>query len=175
MNYVSSHDDSNPFDKKREKTFESGTKLLLAPGISQVYYGDESARSLDIEGTQGDATLRSNMNWDDISNNTSTKEVLLHWQKLGLFRKNHPAVGGGVHAQISASPYVFSRTFTKGKYSDKVVIGLDLEKGQKSIPVGAIFSNGSKVKDTYSGKTATVVKGKVTLDTDFGIVLLEKL
>jgi alpha-amylase len=70
---------------------------------------------------------------------------------------------------------VFSRTFTKGKYNDKVVIGLDLPKGEKSIPVGAIFANGSKVKDTYSGKTATVVKGKVTLTTDFGIVLLEKL
>ena len=175
MNYVSSHDDSYPFDKKREKTFESGTKLLLAPGISQVYYGDESARSLDIEGTTGDATLRSNMNWDDIANKASTKEVLSHWQKLGKFRKKHPAVGAGVHKQISASPYVFSRTFAKGKYSDKVVVGLDLEKGKKTIAVGTIFPNGSKVRDAYSGKTATVTKGKVRLNTDFGIVLLEKL
>ena len=175
MNYVSSHDDGYPFDKKREKTFESGTKLLLAPGISQVYYGDESARSLDIEGTTGDATLRSFMNWDDIANNTSTKEVMLHWQKLGLFRKNHPAIGAGVHAQISASPYVFSRTFTKGKYTDKVVVALDLDKGEKNIPVGKIFTDGTKVKDGYSGKTATVVKGKVTLNTDFEIVLLEKI
>jgi alpha-amylase len=175
MNYVSSHDDSYPFDKKREKTFESGTKLLLAPGISQVYYGDESARSLDIEGTQGDATLRSFMNWEDIANNNTTKEVLTHWQKLGLFRKKHPAVGAGIHNQISASPYVFSRSFTKGKYSDKVVVALDLEKGQKSIPVGTIFPNGTKVKDAYSGKTTTVVKGKVSIDTDFGILLLEKL
>ena len=175
MNYVSSHDDGYPYDKKREKTFESGTKLLLAPGISQVYYGDESARSLDIEGTEGDATLRSNMNWDDIANNASTKEVMSHWQKLGLFRKRHPAVGAGVHAQISASPYVFSRTFAKGKYTDKVVVGLDLVKGEKSISVGTIFPNGSKVKDAYSGKTATVIKGKVTFNTDFDIVLLEKL
>jgi alpha-amylase len=175
MNYVSSHDDGYPFDKKREKTFESGTKLVLAPGISQVYYGDESARPLDIEGTQGDATLRSNMNWDDISNKAETKEVLAHWQKLGLFRKNHPAVGGGVHNQISASPYVFSRTFIKGKYSDKVVVGLDLPVGEKSIPVGNIFPNGCDVKDTYSGKTAIVIKGKVDLNTDFGIVLLEKI
>lgn len=175
MNYVSSHDDSYPFDKKREKTFESGTKLLLAPGISQVYYGDESARSLDIEGTQGDATLRSNMNWEDIANDSKTKEVLAHWQKLGLFRKNHPAVGAGVHSQILASPYVFSRTFIKGKYSDKVVVALDLEKGEKSIPVGTIFTNGTKVRDAYSGETSTVVKGKVNLNTDFGIILLEKL
>ena len=175
MNYVSSHDDSYPFDKKREKPFESGTKLLLAPGISQVYYGDESARSLDIEGATGDATLRSNMNWDAIANNASTKEVLLHWQKLGLFRKNHPAIGAGVHKQILASPYVFSRTFSKGKYVDKVVVGLDLAKGEKTIPVGTVFSNGTKLKDAYSGKTALVVKGKVTINSDFEIVLLEKL
>jgi alpha-amylase len=174
MNYVSSHDDGYPFDKKREKTFESGTKLLLAPGISQVYYGDESARSLDIEGTQGDATLRSNMNWDDIANNPAAKEVMLHWQKLGKFRKNHPAVGGGVHNQISDLPYVFSRVYVKGKYTDKVVVGLDLPKGEKSITVGTIFADGSKVKDAYSGKTAIVSKGKATLNTDFGIVLLEK-
>jgi alpha-amylase len=175
MNYVSSHDDSYPFDKKREKPFESGTKLLLAPGISQVYYGDESARSLDIEGTQGDATLRSYMNWEDITNTVSTKEILLHWQKLGLFRKNHPAVGAGVHTQISATPYVFSRVYFKGDYLDKVVVGLDLGKGQKTISVGTIFPNGSKVKDSYSGKSAFVVKGKVTITSDFDVVLLEKI
>ncbi|WP_445453780.1 alpha-amylase family glycosyl hydrolase [Flavobacterium sp. 25HG05S-40] len=175
MNYVSSHDDGYPFDKKREKTFESGTKLLLAPGISQVYYGDESARPLDIEGTQGDATLRSFMNWEDITNNATTKEVMAHWQKLGKFRKKHAAVGAGLHTQISAAPYVFSRTFTKGKYSDKVVVGLDLDKGEKSVTVGTIFANGTKVRDLYSGKTAMVVKGMVSLDTDYGIVLLEKL
>lgn len=175
MNYVSSHDDSYPFDKKREKTFESGTKLLLAPGISQVYYGDESARSLDIEGTQGDATLRSNMNWNEILNVSTTKDNLLHWQKLGVFRKNHPSVGAGVHNQISASPYVFSRTFIKGKYSDKVLVGLDLPVGEKSILVGTTFSNGTKLKDAYSGKTTTVVKNVVKLTTAFNIVLLEKI
>ena len=103
------------------------------------------------------------------------RSIMAHWQKLGKFRKKHPAVGAGVHTQISASPYVFSRTFTKGKYSDKVVVGLDLEKGQKSIPVGAFFANGTKVRDAYSGKTATITKGKANLNTDFGIVLLEKL
>jgi alpha-amylase len=43
-------------DAKRTKTIEAGTKLLLSPGIAQVFYGDESARSLVVEGTQGDAT-----------------------------------------------------------------------------------------------------------------------
>jgi alpha-amylase len=174
MNYVSSHDDSSPYDKKREKTFESGTKLLLAPGISQVYYGDESARSLDIPGTTGDATLRSMMNWEEIKANPETKKVLLHWQKLGNFRKNHPAIGAGIHQEISASPYVFSRTFTKDNFTDKVVIGLDLPKGAKEISVGTIFKDGTKLTDAYSGKKVVVSNGKVRIDTEFDIVLLEK-
>lgn len=174
MNYVSSHDDSYPYDKKREKTFESGTKLLLAPGISQVYYGDESARSLDIPGTTGDATLRSMMNWEDIKTNPETQKVLLHWQKLGNFRKNHPAIGAGIHQEISVSPYVFNRTFTQDTFTDKVVIGLDLPKGLKEISVGTIFKDGTKLKDGYSGKDAVVSNGKVIIDTDFDIVLLEK-
>lgn len=173
MNYVSSHDDSSPFDKKREKTFESGTKLLLAPGISQVYYGDESARSLDIESTQGDATLRSLMNWDDIKSNVETQKVLLHWQKLGRFRKNHPAVGAGIHKEISVQPYTFSRSLLKGNFEDNVVVGLDLSIGKKELSVGSIFKEGTKLRDGYSGKETIVLGGKATIDTEFDIVLLE--
>ena len=113
MNYVSSHDDGCPFDKKREKTFESGTKLLLAPGISQVYYGDESARSLDIPGTKGDATLRSIMNWDDIKTNPETQKVLLHWQKLGNLEKIIQLLEQEFTNKFQLQPYVFSRTFLK--------------------------------------------------------------
>ena len=174
MNYVSSHDDSYPYDKKREKTFESCTKLLLAPGISQVYYGDETARPLDIPGTIGDATLRSMMNWEDIKSNPETQKVLLHWQKLGNFRKNHISIGAGIHQEISASPYVFSRTFTKDSFTDNVVIALDLLKGQKEISVGTIFEDGTKLTDAYSGKKAEVLNGKINIDSEFAVVLLEK-
>ena len=173
LNYISSHDDGGPFDANRTKSIESGTKLLLTPGIAQVYYGDESARSLVVEGAQGDATLRSFMNWNDIKANAETQKVLLHWQKLGQFRRNHPAVGAGVNVEISAKPYVCSRTFTKGKYSDTVVIGLDLTKGKKEISIGSVFKDGTKLKDAYSGKTAIVSKGKVVIDSEFDIVLLE--
>jgi alpha-amylase len=92
-----------------------------------------------IEGTQGDATLRSFMNWDDVKNNPDTQQTLAHWQKLGQFRKNHPAVGAGVNKEVSKNPYVCERSYTRGNYSDRVVIGLDLAKGAKQISVGTAF------------------------------------
>ena len=175
LNYVSSHDDGSPFDKERAKPYESATKLLLCPGASQVYYGDESARSLIIEGTVGDATLRSNMNWDEIASNEATKAVLKHWQKLGKFRSNHPSVGAGVHKMLSESPYIFERTFAKGTYADAVVIGLDLAVGEKELTVGNVFKDGEEVLDAYSNTKAIVKNNKVALNTPFAMVLLEKI
>lgn len=171
MNYLTSHDDGSPFDKDRKRTFEAGTKLLLSPGISQVYYGDESARSLTIQGAEGDANLRSNMNWSDISSNLETQKLLVHYQKLGKFRANHPAVGAGVHQMISSSPYWFTRTLN----NDKVVIGLDLKPGLKEVSVQGIFENGMELRDGYSGKKVTVENEKVSIDSGLSIVLLEQI
>ena len=175
LNYLSSHDDGAPFDAKRTKSKEVAIKLLLSPGLSQVYYGDESARSLVIEGTEGDATLRSFMNWEEIKSNSETQKTLLHWQKLGQFRRNHPSIGAGIHKKISDQPYTFSRTFSKNNYSDSVIIGLNLPVGQKEVTVASIFKNGTKLKDTYSGKEVLVVNGKVSIDSEFDIVLLEAI
>ena len=174
MNYLSSHDDGAPFDKEREKSFESATKLILSPGTSQVYYGDESARSLVIEGTIGDATLRSTMNWDAISTNEQTKEVLNHWRKLGVFRANHPSVGAGIHKMISKEPYLFQRVYAVENYRDAVVVGLDLPIGSKELKVSSIFKDDTVLRDAYSGIDSTVKDGVVNLDTPFNIVLLEK-
>ena len=170
MNYISSHDDGWPFDKERKRTYESATKLLLAPGISQVYYGDETGRKLTVNGAEGDANLRSNMNWNDVKNNPETQKLLEHWQKLGQFRRNHAAVGAGKHQMISNSPYWFSRTHKE----DQVVIGLDLPKGTKEVNVSGIWQDGTRVKDAYSGATMPVINGIVSLTNDQTIVLLEK-
>lgn len=170
MNYISSHDDSWPFDKERKRTKEAGTKLLLTSGVSQVYYGDESARPLIIEGTQGDATLRSMMNWDELQKNESNQKVLSHYQKLGQFRKNHPAVGVGKHEVIVDKYFTFSRIYQ----NDQVVIALDVPIGKKEITVGNIFTNGTKLKDAYSGLELIVENGKVKLDSPFDVVLLEQ-
>ena len=175
MNYVTSHDDGYPFDKNREKSIVAGTKLLLTPAIAQVYYGDESARALDIKGTEGDATLRSFMNWDDIKSNEKTKKVLSHYQKIGQFRATHPAIGAGIHQEISKAPfYTFSRMFTKGEYTDQVIVGLDLPIGKKTINVKSVFEEGEELIDTYSDSKVTVKAGEVIIDSPFDIVLLER-
>ena len=173
LNYLSSHDDGSPFDQKRSKSYESAIKLLLSPGTSQVYYGDESDRSLLIDGTVGDATLRSNMNWSAIDTNNDTQAILLHWQKLGQFRRNHPAIGAGTHQMITEKPYTFYRSFSKDNFKDEVVVGLDLPKGKKELSVRFVFKDGDELIDAYSGKEVKVKNGKVIIDSEFDIVLLE--
>jgi alpha-amylase len=177
LNYLSSHDDGGPFDKNREKALEAGTKLLLCPGASQVYYGDESSRQLNIPGTHGDATLRSKMNWEEIASNEIRKgvavgDVLEHYQKLGRFRRDHPAVGAGVHQMISKNPYFFSRMYEKDGKEDRIVAGLELKPGKHSIDVSGIFEEGSTLIDCYSGAKLKVKNGKAELDSEFDTVLL---
>ncbi|WP_303317326.1 alpha-amylase family glycosyl hydrolase [Flavivirga abyssicola] len=175
LNYVSSHDDGDPYDASRENPFNAATKLLLSPGTSQVYYGDESARSLIIEGTKGDATLRSFMNWNAIQNDTKTKDIISHWQKLGQFRANHPAIGTGIHQMITKDPYLFYRSFSKDNYKDLVIVGLDLPKGKKVLDVSKIFENGEILHDAYSNQSIEVKNGKVIVNSEFSMVLLEKI
>lgn len=177
LNYISSHDDGGPFDMERKNPLEAATKLLLCPGASQVYYGDESSRELIIQGTRGDATLRGNMNWDEMEaglsrNGYAISAVLEHYQRLGQFRRDHPSVGAGRHQMISSKPYLFSRSYDRAEYSDRVVVGLDLTTGEKTIPVKGTFEDGTELYDYYSGSYLTVNKGNVTLHSEYNLVLL---
>ena len=171
LNYLSSHDDGSPFDPNREKPFETATKLLLSPGASQVYYGDEMARMLVVEDAVGDANLRSVMNWDDMN---AKQEILNHWYKLGQFRRNHPAVGAGKHKMISEQPYAFSRTYSNEDYKDELVVVLGFSGGEKTIDVSSVFKNGAEVLDYYSGQKMSVKDGKVISNSKHKIILLEK-
>ena len=178
LNYISSHDDGNPFDPLRTRAFESATKLMLAPGAVQIYYGDETARLLKVEGAVGDATLRSFMNWGDLANNAQRSgyrvgDLHFHWSRLGQFRRAHPAVGAGVHQQLQSIPYTFSRKFERGGVKDSVVVALDLPLGKPTaVSVAGVFSDGQTVRDYYSGKTAIVVNGKAQFDAGNSMVLI---
>jgi alpha-amylase len=156
---------------------EAGTKLLLSPGSCQIYYGDESCRNLVIPNAAGDATLRGPMNWNELAGTSSRNgfiigEVMEHYQKLGIFRREHPSVGAGTHQMISSEPYVFSRAYIQEEYSDHVLVGLDMGIGEKSLKVPDFFEEGSELYDYYSGNSVRVEKGQVRVDSEFEIVLL---
>lgn len=173
VNYLTSHDDIDSFDKERKNPYHAANVLLLTPGASQIYYGDESARNLTIEGAQGDATLRSYMNWGELDSIPWNQKILGYWQKLGQFRNEHPAIGAGKHQRLSKSPYVFGRTYLNGEFKDKVVVGLKLPKGKKHLWVKGFFGDGTKLHDAFSETEVTVENGKVFLENDLDIALLE--
>ncbi len=176
VNYVTSHDDKYAFDRERKEPFKAANALMLTPGAVQIYYGDESARLLNIEEAKGDARFRSMMNWDEIKKNTKrngykVKDVLKHWQTLGQFRQRHISVGAGIHKKIDDAPFTFSRSFE----NDAVVVAMELPKGKKhKIKVGDIFKDGEKVRDFYTGKEYKVKGGIVKVKTKHDLILLEK-
>ncbi|MEZ4415911.1 MAG: alpha-amylase family glycosyl hydrolase [Gemmatimonadota bacterium] len=173
LNYVSSHDDGEPYDLERRDPLGAGTRLLLSPGGAQIYYGDEVARPLQVAGAQGDANLRSPMEWDAIDGgDVRTREILDHWQKLGRFRAAHPAVGSGLHRSHQTDPYIFSRTLERPQGADRVLVALAAAPGVKTIPVFGVFEDGTVLEDAYSGWTGPVRAGVVTVESAFGIVLL---
>jgi alpha-amylase len=176
LNYVSSHDDGSPYDPDRADPFGAGTRLLLAPGGAQIYYGDELARPLRVAGAAGDANLRSFMNWSDLGRGGRTAEILRHWRKLGQFRRAHLAVGAGAHHRLQVQPYIFSRTLEAdgGGRVDRVLVALDQGEGAKTIPVFGVFRDGTELVDAYSGTWGTVRNGRISLTTAFRLVLLSE-
>ena len=172
LSYVSSHDDSEPWDPDREAPFEAAVRLLLAPGGAQIYYGDELNRPLSVEGAAGDANLRSFMNWEALGRGGDTDAILEHWRTLARFRADHPAVGAGEHVRLSSSPWIFSRTLKRNGSEDRVLVAAGLEPGPVTVPVFGVFPDGTELEDSYSGDRAIVSEGAVTLVTDSGIVLL---
>ena len=168
LSYISSHDDSQPFDIEREEPIKSANMLLLAPGGVQMYYGDEIARPLVMEGAEGDANLRSVMNWSSIEE-PETKEILTHWQKLGQFRKSHPAIGLGEHKMLQIEPYFFSRTYE----GDTAIVGLDLIQDKEiTIQLPTQWSNVEKWYDSYSNQSISAQNGTLHIKTNQSTVLL---
>jgi len=176
LNYMSSHDDSSPFDKLREKPFETANDLLLAPGAAQIYYGDETARLLQAKGAEGDANLRTFMNWDELANDIERNGYTItavrnHWAKLGKFRKQHPALGAGVHKKLADKPYTFQRTLELKDYEDKVVVAMD---SVKHADVSSAFSDGEQVMNYYTGEIVTVANGNAVFEIPSPLLLIGK-
>ena len=168
LNYIGSHDDQDSFDRARAHNYDTAFKLMMAPGGVQIYYGDELARPMLVEGAAGDAAMRANMNWQDLTQ-PDTQALLAHWQKLGTFRQQFRAVGAGVHTLLNASPYIFKRELPGAA---TVIIAQGLPSGKKTIELSGIYADGVMLTDYYSNSSAMVKQGQLELNTPFGYLLL---
>jgi len=167
LSYISSHDTAL---YNRDDLINGGTALLLVPGGAQIFYGDETARPIKYEDcSYKDQQTRSDMNWESIN-----KEVLIHWQILGRFRRAHLAIGAGEHKKISEAPYTFSRVYDKDGVNDKVICVIGAEN-ETTIDVSSVFEDGAKVRDAYTGNRASVKGSKVTFKAQKnGVILIEE-
>lgn len=165
LSYVSSHD-TELFD--REDLLDAGTRLLLLPGAVQIFYGDETARPPGPAVSDAQQATRSPMNWD-----APDAAVLAHWQKLGRFRRRHPAVGAGAHQRLPGQTYAFARTYRDGRYDDRVIVVLGAE-GRTTVNVARLFADDTLLRDAYTGRTAFVSFGMATFEADpAGVILIE--
>jgi glycosidase len=175
LSYISSHDTGSVYyngDDTRQK--RAGTALLLLPGGVQIFYGDELGRVNGDGGSDADQGSRSSVDWSRANN-----AIHQHWQKVGQFRRDNPAVGAGQQTNLSgqSSGKAFARSWINpvSGVVNNVVIVLD-GVGQVSVNVGAYFANGSSVRNAYDGSIATVNNGSVSFNAGTeGLILLEAM
>lgn len=142
-------------DANMDNMINCATTLLLSPGISQIFYGDETLRPLSDAkyNVDSDQAFRSDMNWDSIN-----KTVLLHYQKLGKIRQSNPVIGTGKQRTID------THTCVRYNNKDTLVIRVAANSGE-SINLGNAFPEGSTVTELYTGQTAIVTNGKAAFPT----------
>lgn len=159
---IAAHPDWFPFnylnnsyhrDADMDNMQDCATTLLLAPGIAQIFYGDETGRPLSDAQYNVDSAqaFRSDMNWDSIDT-----DLLHHIQKLANIRKSHPSIGYGKQVTLD------SHTCLRYTDTDTILIRLNFTAG-KPLEVSPYFKDGDELTELYSGQKATVKDGKITL------------
>lgn len=158
---VAAHPDWHPFsylnnsyhrDADMGNMIDCATALLLAPGVAQVFYGDETGRRLsDAQyNVDGDQAFRSDMDWDNMD-----RVRLEHFRILGKIRQSNPVIGTGKQRTID--------THTCLRYNDydKILIRV-LPENDNTIPVHGIYDDGATLTELYTGQTAQVKDGMVS-------------
>ena len=158
---VAAHADWHPFsylnnsyhrDANMDNMIDCATTLLLAPGVAQIFYGDESGRKLSDArfNVDSDQAFRSDMDWNEVDNN-----LLKHFQCIGKIRRENMVIGTGRQRTIDA------HTCVRYNENDKLIIRVEPIEGQ-SISLGGEFADGEKVIELYTGETSIVNNGMVS-------------
>ena len=158
---VAAHADWHPFsylnnsyhrDANMGNMIDCATTLLLAPGVAQIFYGDESGRKLSDArfNVDSDQAFRSDMDWNEVDNN-----LLKHFQRIGKIRRENTVIGIGRQRTID------THTCVRYNEKDKLVIRVEPIEGQK-ISLGGEFVEGEKVIELYTGQTSIVNNGTVS-------------
>lgn len=145
---------NNSYHRDAEVTnmIDCATTLLLAPGVAQIFYGDETGRKLSDARFNVDSNqaFRSDMDWNDIDST-----LLVHYQRLGKIRRFHPAIGAGKQQTID------QHTCIRMSDGDTVMIKLKpMENFQ--IDVSGFFTDGDVLEELYTGQEATVSNNTVS-------------
>ena len=158
---VAAHTDWHPFsylnnsyhrDTDMGNIIDCATSFLLSPGVAQVFYGDETGRTLSDArlNVDRDQAFRSDMNWESVDSLT-----LRHYRKLGTIRRSNPMIASGKQYTIDC------HTCLRSNGKDKIINRVLPVEGQP-ISVGSAFADGTIVEELYTGLKATVENGTVT-------------
>lgn len=144
---------NNSYHRDADMTnmIDCATTFLLAPGVAQVFYGDETGRKLSDArfNVDSDQAFRSDMDWNDMDST-----LLTHYQILGNIRRTHPAIGMG--SQKTIDQHTCVRTLD----GDTIVIRL-FPIANSPIDVTGYFSDGETLVELYSGQEAIVANNSI--------------
>jgi len=138
-------------DADMENMIDCATSFLLAPGVAQIFYGDETGRKLSDArfNVDSDQAFRSDMNWNDVDST-----LLKHYQRLGNIRKLNPAIGKG--RQTTIDTHTCIRTLS----GDTILIKV-APVDNHPVSVAGYFTEGETLMELYSGQKAIVKDGKI--------------
>lgn len=159
---VAAHPDWHPFsylnnsyhrDANMERMEDCAIALLMAPGVAQVFYGDETRRPLSDArfNVDSDQAFRSDMNWA-----SADTALTAHFSRLCHIRRAHPAIGMGRQTTIDV------HTCVRTLGDDTVLIAVAVEPWRR-VPVADTFADGTVVTELYTGRQFTVADGHIAL------------
>lgn len=181
--FLGSHDE----DGFKQKLLDGGMKedaataasmvaaslQITAKGQPVIYYGEE----IGLTGLNNYPyqTNRYDFDWSMVNNDNKTYQ---HYKKMLSIRNAYTDVfARGDRKTIVASDEKGYDIVSRSYQGTKLYVGLNIKGAAQTVEVPVSESNGTILKDLYSGKTYTVSNGKIKViipaATDGGTVVLE--